>query len=75
MTLVEIRKQAQMTQAALAKRVGISRVNIARYESGARRPSPAVAERIAKALGMDIETMWTVLYGNRQTSPPSSSTS
>lgn len=62
MTLGERRKQAKMTQEQLAERIGVRRESVARYETGERSPSPAVAERIAEALGMDIETMWRVLY-------------
>lgn len=64
MTLGSIRKSLHITQKQLAKTIGVRRESIARYESGTRRPSPAVAERIAKALDMDISTMWAVLYGN-----------
>lgn len=67
-TLGEIRRSKKITQAALGKQVGVTQRAIANYESGARRPSPAVAERIARALGMDIETMWAVLYGEKKES-------
>jgi transcriptional regulator with XRE-family HTH domain len=65
-TLAIIRKNKKLTQSALAKFVGVKRESIARYESGDRRPSPAVAEKIAEALGMDIPTMWGVLYGTKE---------
>lgn len=61
-----IRKAKGFTQTSLAKEVNVSQRSIASYESGARRPSPAVAERIAMALGMDVTTMWAVLYGEKK---------
>lgn len=66
MTLGTVRKSKGMTQRQLAERIGVRRESVARYETGERRPSPAVAERIARALGMDIETMWAVLYGEKK---------
>lgn len=65
-TLGAMRKTQGISQEKLAAIVGVRRESIARYESGTRRPSPAVAERIANALGMDISTMWTVLYSTRR---------
>ncbi|NLG57630.1 MAG: helix-turn-helix transcriptional regulator [Clostridiales bacterium] len=65
-SLGSIRREKGMTQTVLAKRVGVTQRAIASYESGTRRPSPAVAERIARALGMDVETMWRVLYQEKK---------
>lgn len=64
-TLGSIRKEKGLTQQQLADAVGVTKRAIASYESGSRRPSPAVAERIARVLGMDLETMWRVLYRQR----------
>lgn len=61
-TLSQTRREAGLTQSQLAEMVGIGRISIARYEAGTRTPPPKVAERIAEALGMDVETMWRVLY-------------
>ena len=60
--LLIYRQKKGLTQEKLAAIVGVKRESIARYESGERRPSPDVAERIAQALGMDVATMWAVLY-------------
>lgn len=65
-TLKSIRLARGFTQSALAQMANIPRENIARYESGTRRPSPEVAERIALALDLDVPTMWQVLYGSRK---------
>mgnify|MGYP001119314784 CR=1 FL=1 len=68
-TLGSIRKEKGLTQQQLAEAVGVTKRAIASYESGSRRPSPAVAERIARVLGMDLETMWRVLYRQEGLSP------
>ena len=65
-TLSSIRREKGHTQKTLSKEVGVTLRAIASYESGTRRPSPAVAEKIAKALGMDVPTMWTVLYQSKE---------
>lgn len=61
-TLGNLRRAKGYTQADLAKVVKVTQRAIASYEYGTRRPSPAVAERIARALDMDVATMWAVLY-------------
>lgn len=60
--LGEIRRDKGFTQKSLGKEAGVTQRAIASYESGDRSPSPAVAKRIAKALDMDVPTMWAVLY-------------
>jgi DNA-binding XRE family transcriptional regulator len=62
MGLSDYRKRAGKTQKVLAEEAHVSRETIVRIESGDRRPSPAVAEKIREALGMDVATMWKVLY-------------
>ncbi|MEL4356875.1 MULTISPECIES: helix-turn-helix domain-containing protein [unclassified Luteococcus] len=44
------RLQAGLTQAELAQRSGVPQPNIAAYERGRRRPSPATIERLEAAL-------------------------
>ncbi len=53
------RARRDMTQAALAKKVGVHQVTIARLETGARRPSMRLLHRLAKALGVPV----TELFG------------
>ena len=48
---VQCRKMQGMTQAELAKRTGIPRSNITRFESGNYNPSLEMMVRIAAALG------------------------
>lgn len=42
-----------LTQAALAAEVGCSAEMLRKFEAGAKRPSPAVAERLADRLGLE----------------------
>lgn len=52
---VRCRKIQRMTQAELAKRTGIPRTNITRFESGNYNPSLEMLVRIAAALGMTLQ--------------------
>ena len=52
---VQCRKLQGMTQAELAKRAGIPRSNITRFESGNYNPSLEQLVRIAAALGMMLQ--------------------
>ena len=52
---VHCRKIQGMTQAELAKRAGISRTNITRFESGNYNPSLEMLVRIAAALGTTLQ--------------------
>ena len=59
MKIKRLRVQREMTQAALAKKVRISRVHLANLESADnaphhRTPSLAVLERLAGALGVAV---------------------
>lgn len=52
---IRCRKIQGMTQAKLAKRAGIPRTNITRFESGNYNPSLEMLVRIAAALGMRLQ--------------------
>lgn len=52
---VECRKAQGMTQEDLARRSGISRPNIARFESGRYNPSLEMLVKVAAALNMSLE--------------------
>lgn len=52
---IRYRKIQGMTQAKLAKRAGIPRTNITRFESGNYNPSLEMLVRIAAALGMTLQ--------------------
>jgi DNA-binding XRE family transcriptional regulator len=52
--IIEIRKQLKMTQSELAHRIGTSKSNISRLESGLYNPSLEFLDKIAKGLGKEI---------------------
>ena len=58
MNLNKIRKQAGKNQEEIARIVNLSRAGYSNIENGKRRPSVAVAKRIAAALGFD----WTLFF-------------
>ena len=49
-SVLELRTAAGVSQAELARRSGVAQPNIAAYESGRRRPSPRMLERLRAAL-------------------------
>jgi transcriptional regulator with XRE-family HTH domain len=55
--LKKVRQRRKLTQAVLAKRVGVHQVTIARLESGTRRPSMAMLQRLSKALGVPVTAL------------------
>lgn len=57
---VQCRKMQGITQAELAKRAGIPRSNITRFESGNYNPSLEQLVRIAAALGMKLQVQLMV---------------
>lgn len=56
--LREIRAQKGMTLQMVAKEAGVTWQSLSYYESGERRPSPEVAQKLGKILGFD----WTAFY-------------
>lgn len=52
---VRCRKIQGMTQAELARRAGVPRSNITRFESGSYNPSLELLVRIAAAMGMTLQ--------------------
>ena len=57
--LLETRKEARLTQAELAKRIGVDKSYISRIEKGITVPSVATFYRIASALGRSVELVPT----------------
>ena len=56
---VQCRKMQGITQVELARRTGIPRSNITRFESGNYNPSLELLVRIAAALGMSLQMRLT----------------
>ena len=68
-----LRKQAGLTQAALAKKAGMARPNLTRLEAGRCRPALETLERIAAALGQPVSRLVSahgILHKDRQTKTP-----
>jgi DNA-binding XRE family transcriptional regulator len=54
-SLIELRKKNNITQVELAERVGTKQPVISRVETGTVKPSISLLERIAYALGANLE--------------------
>lgn len=53
--IIDARKEQNMTQAELAKRVGTQKSNISRLESGTYNPSLDFLIKVAHCLGKDLK--------------------
>lgn len=53
--IISARKEQNLTQAELAKRVGTQKSNISRLESGNYNPSLDLLTKIAEALGKSLD--------------------
>lgn len=58
MNLKQLRKDAQLTQKALADECGCERSMIGKIENGKIKPSVKLAKKIAKKLGFE----WVLFY-------------
>lgn len=58
----EARKRAGLTQKQLADKLGISYVGISQWENNQRNPKLETLQRIADALGVDVETIGGVSW-------------
>ncbi len=56
--LRQLRRQREMTQAQLAKRVGLPRSTICKFEKGQQQPNLAHARAIAAIFGEPIERVF-----------------
>lgn len=62
---------AELTQAELADRAGVSRQTISAIESGGYAPSVYLALALAEHLGTTVEVLFAGTSGDRPTVPPS----
>ncbi|WLR50071.1 helix-turn-helix transcriptional regulator [Bacillus tianshenii] len=58
--LVNLRKEKGYTQEVVSEKVGIERPYYTQIETGSRRPSVQVAQKIAQELNFD----WTIFFAN-----------
>jgi putative transcriptional regulator len=56
--LKAVRTEAGLTQADLAERVGVTRKTINTVENGVFIPSTTLALKLAKSLGVSVETLF-----------------
>ena len=59
-TLKDHRARLNLTQAELAERVGVSRKTINTVENGVFTPSATLALKLARALGMKVEQVFSL---------------
>jgi transcriptional regulator with XRE-family HTH domain len=62
--LAAVRESRNMTQTEVSKRAAISQGYYSDIESGQRCPSPEVAVRVAKVLGIPQNETFDVFYGS-----------
>lgn len=67
--ITELRAAAGMSQAELGERVGVTRQTVNAIEGGKYSPSLEVAFKIARVLGVPLETVFE--YPTHTPSPPS----
>lgn len=58
--LKRLRQQANLTQAGLAEAIGVSRKTINTVENGVFIPSTILALKLAKALSVTVEDIFTL---------------
>lgn len=58
--LRELRAERDLTQAALAEMVGVSRKTINTIENGVFVPSTLLALKLARALGLPVEALFSL---------------
>jgi putative transcriptional regulator len=58
--LRELRTERDLTQAALAEKVGVSRKTINTVENGVFIPSALLALKLARALGCPVEAIFSL---------------
>lgn len=66
-TLRDLRKEAELTQAELAKRLYISRQTLAGYENGKRNPDLISASLMAKVLDVTLDELVEILSEPKDT--------
>lgn len=68
--LQRFRQEAELSQAGLARKAGISVRSVQNWEQGHREPSASAIMDLAKALGVSAEALLTKLEGKRTPTRP-----
>ncbi|SMB97834.1 DNA-binding transcriptional regulator, XRE-family HTH domain [Thermanaeromonas toyohensis ToBE] len=68
--LKEVRIRKKLTQAELARAVGLAQSTIANYEMGRRIPRLHIAQKIAKVLGTRVDNIIFGREGCEMTTDP-----
>lgn len=55
----ELRKKTEMTQNVLAKKIGVNQSAVAHWENGLTVPRTSILPRVADALGVSIQELYT----------------
>ena len=61
-----MRKEKGLTQEALAELLDVSQSTVTAYETGTRRPSPAVVNKLIKIFDMTVADAWEMFYSEGQ---------
>ena len=64
--LRDLRAERDLTQAALAEQVGVSRKTINTVENGIFIPSTVLALKLARALGEPVEAIFTLVSDDQE---------
>lgn len=59
MDIRKLREKANLTQGALAEKVGVDRTAVVKWESGAAYPSSAKLPKIAEILGCTVSDLFS----------------
>ena len=60
--LIKLRQKKSLSQEEVAKLCDTTQMTISNIENGIRRPSPSLAQKLAKVLNFD----WTKFYKNQE---------
>ena len=66
-TIRQLRSEKGLSQAQLAEQIYVTRSTIARWETGSRMPDAVMISRLAKSLGVNISTLYSLLSEAEET--------
>ena len=66
-TIKQLRSEKGLSQAQLAEQIFVTRSTIARWETGSRMPDTVMISRLARSLGVDASTLFSLLSEAEET--------